>query len=151
MCTSFLWLVIFKVAKQGVAFGEALTTPVRLGSYIKEIIILLKQNAIISMDFAKKEELENLYFLVDTNWTLISAPNTRKLKERKPIVVEMPITNDIKLFLQFLSDEITKYVKELKQNKTIDKWMNLSKNVLAYLIVFKRRREGEVSKLKLET
>ena len=103
------------------------------------------------MDSEKKKDLEDLFYLVDTKWTLISAPNTRRLKELKPIVVEMPITNDIKLFLQFLSDAITEYVKELNQIKTIDLWMNLSKNVLAFLIVFNRRREGEVSKLKLET
>ena len=63
----------------------------------------------------------------------------------------MPITNDIKIFLQFLSDEITKYLKELNQFKTIDLWINLSKNVLTFLIVFNRRQEGEVSRLKLET
>ena len=120
------------------AFGKALTPPVKLGSYIKEIIVLLKQHAIFSMDSEKKKELEDLLYLVDTQWTLISAPNTRKLKELKPIVVEMPITNDIKIFLQFLSDEITKYLKELNQFKTIDLWINLSKNFLAFYIVFNR-------------
>ena len=73
------------------------------------------------------------------------------LKELKPIVVEMPITSDIRIFLQFLSHEIRQYFEELNQNKTIDIWINLSKNVLAFIIVFNRRREGEASKLKLET
>ena len=49
----------------------------------------------------------------------------------------MPITDDVKLFLQFLTDEITKYVKLLNQTQTLDLWSNLSKNVLGFLIVFK--------------
>ena len=142
---------IYTLAKDGMAFGEALTPPVRLGSYIKDIITLLKQNAIFSHDLEKKRELEDLLFIVENKWTLISAPNTRKLKELKPTVVEMPLTNDIKLFLQFLSDAIAENVKELKEIKTMDSWMKLSKNVLAFLIVFNRRREGEVSKVELKT
>ena len=63
----------------------------------------------------------------------------------------MPITSDIRISLQFLSDEIRKYLEELDQYKTIEIWISLSKNVLAFIIVFNRRREGEASKLKLET
>ena len=37
----------------------------------------------------------------------------------------MPITDDVKLFLQFLTDEITKYVKLLNQTQTLDLWSNL--------------------------
>ena len=133
------------------AFGKALTTPVKLGANIKSIITILKQNAIFTLDTDKKKDLENLLFMVQTKWTEISAPNQRRLKEQKPHVVEMPITNDVKLFLKFLTDEITKYLKLLNQTQTIDLWTNLSKNVLAFLIVFNRRREGEVSRLELVT
>ena len=97
------------------AFGKALTTPVKLGANIKSIITILKQNAIFTLDTDKKKDLENLLFMVQTKWTEISAPNQRRLKEQKPHVVEMPITNDVKLFLKFLTDEITKYLKLLNQ------------------------------------
>ena len=73
------------------------------------------------------------------------------LKEQKPIVVEMPITSDIRTFLESLSDKIQKCVNELFQVKTLEIWIKLSKYVLAFLIVFNRRREGEVSRVKLET
>ena len=49
------------------------------------------------------------------------------LKEQKPIVVEMPITSDIRTFLHFLSGEIQKYVSELCQDKTLEIWIILSK------------------------
>ena len=63
----------------------------------------------------------------------------------------MPVTNDIKIFLDYISIEISKYIKELIHDKNPLNFTNLNKLVLAYLIVFNRRREGEVSKLKLAT
>lgn len=140
---------IFKIAQP--TFGKSLTPPVKLGGFIKEIMVIIKQQAIYSDDSEKKEEIENFLYLVNTSWNLISAPNIRMLKEQKPIVVEMPITSDIRKVLHFLSGEIQKYVNELCQDPTLEIWIILSKNVLAFLIVFNRRREGEVSRLKLET
>ena len=142
---------IFRFLYQRGVFGKALSPSTKLGGYMKEIIVLLKHEAIVTNDSVKSKELDDLLYLVENRWTLISARNLRKLKEQRPIVVEMPITNDIKIFLGFLSDNIKEYLEELKQSQTIELWTNLSKNVLAFLIVFNRRREGEVSKLKLET
>ena len=98
-----------------------------------------------------KTHYENLLSLFDSSWTYISAPKRRKLNEQKPHVVEMPITNDIKLFLHYLSMEIAKNIKEFSHDEIPLYFTKLNKLVLAYLIVFNRRREGEVSKLKLKT
>ena len=140
---------IFKIAQS--TYGTSLTPPVKLGGFIKEIMVIMKQQAILCVDTEKKEEIDNFLYLVNTKWNLISGPNIRTLKEQKPIVVEMPITSDIKKVLHFLTCDIEKYVIELSKNPTLDAWLNLCKNVLAYLIVFNRRREGEVSRLKLKT
>ena len=98
-----------------------------------------------------KTHYENLLSLFDSSWTYISAPKRRKLNEQKPHVVEMPITNDIKLFLHYLSMEIAKIIREFIHDEIPLDFTKLNKLVLAYLIVFNRRREGEVSKLKLKT
>ena len=140
---------IFKVAQ--VAFGMSLTPATRLGHYLKELIFILKNNAIFDNDLSMKSHLEDLYFLIDNRWNLISAPNIRKLKEQKPTVVEMPVTNDIKIFINYLTCEITQYIEKLQLFKTHNNFSCLNKLVLAYLIVFNRRREGEVSKVKLAT
>ena len=140
---------IFDIAK--LTFGTSLTPPVKLGGYIKEIMVILKQQAIYSNDTEKKEEIDNFLYLVNTQWNLISAPHIRMLKDQKPVVVEMPITSDIRTFLESLSGKIKQYVDELSQFKTLEIWMKLSKYVQAFLIVFNRRREGEVSRVKLET
>ena len=140
---------IFKVAQM--AFGKSLTPATRLGHYFKELIFILKNNAIFDQDSSMKSQLDDLFFLIDKDWNLITAPNKRKLKEQKPTVVDMPVTNDIKIFLNYLTCEITQNIEELKLSKTPNNFSSLNKLVLAYLIVFNRRREGEVSKVKLAT
>ena len=83
------------------SWGQSLSPPVRLGSYIKEILIIFKQDAIFTNDADRKTECENFNYLVETKWTQINAPHIRKLKEQKAKVVEMPITSDITKFLQY--------------------------------------------------
>ena len=90
-----------------------------------------------------KIEAENFWFLVEQRWKVINAPNIRKLKEKKPNVVEMPLTADITKFLNYLNDEIAKLVKELKsQDNILDPWKRLSKVCLVYLIIL--IEEGKV-------
>ena len=102
-------------------WGKSLTPPVKLGSYIKEILIIFKQDAIFTNDEDRKIEVENFHYLVDTKWTHINAPHIKKLKEQKAKVVEMPITSDISKFLQYLNDEIVHLVNELRsQDRKID-------------------------------
>ena len=105
----------FNVAK--VAYGTALTPPTRLGPYLKELVMVLKHTAIFANDMERKTHLDNLFFLIESRWTLISAPNIRMLKDQKPKVVEMPITNDIKTFLSYLSIEINIYIEKLTDCK----------------------------------
>ena len=54
-------------------------------------------------------------------------------------------------FLKYLDDEIKSLVSEVRLNGHSNIWKQLVKACLAYLIVFNRRREGEVSQLALET
>ena len=140
---------IYDVTKT--AYGTSLTPAVKVGSYIKDVLVIIKQEAIFSNDTKKKKEIDNLLYLVNTEWNHISIPNIRKLKELRPVVVAMPVTSDIKSLLEFLSIKIKNYVNDLSAMITFDVWMKLSKCVHAFLIIFNRRWVGEVSKLKLET
>ena len=104
-------------------------------------------------DNSSKIHYENLLQLIDTSWTYVSAPNRRKLNEQKDHVVEMPITNDIKLFLHYVSIEISQKITEFDQNENdyvlFHDFTKLNKLVLAYIIVFNRRREGRYHNLNL--
>ena len=138
---------ICSVAKA--AWNESLTPATKLGRYLKEIVVVLQNAAIMENDNSSKIHYENLLQLIDTSWTYVSAPNRRKLNEQKDHVVEMPITNDIKLFLHYVSIEISQKITEFDQNENdyvlFHDFTKLNKLVLAYIIVFNRRREGEVS------
>ena len=69
---------IFNVAK--VAYGTALSPATRLGPYLKELILVLKHNAIFTNDKDGREMLDNLHCLIEAEWSLISAPKIRTLK-----------------------------------------------------------------------
>ena len=101
---------ICRVAKD--AWTDSLSPVTKLGSYLKEIVVVLQNEAIMENDNASKMQYDNLIHLIDTEWTFISAPNRRKLNEQKEHVQEMPITNDIKLFLHYSSMEIAQKVKK---------------------------------------
>ena len=90
----------------GEAWPDALSPASKLGNFLKEIVVVLQNEAIMQDDNDSKMHYDNLFRLFDTQWTIISAPNRRKLIEQKEHVEEMTITNDIKLFLHHSSMEI---------------------------------------------
>ena len=136
--------------------GDALTPAIKLGQYLKDVLVIFKQDAIFERDTDRIAEYDNLKFLLESKWSQeINSPHNRMLKEKKAKVVEMPITGDITKFLKYLDGEIFMLGKEIRQNGlqngSQELWIKLAKSCLGYLIVFNRRREGEVSKLELKT
>ena len=126
-------------------WGDAPTPAIKMGQAIKEVLIVFKQDAIVENYTDRKTECENFQFLVDSKWSqIINSPHIRNLKKQKAKVVEMPVTSDITQFLKYLDDEIKSLVSELRLNGHSNIWKQLVKACLAYLIVFNRRREGEV-------
>ena len=119
---------ICRVAKD--AWTDSLSPVTKLGSYLKEIVVVLQNEAIMENDNASKMQYDNLIHLIDTEWTFISAPNRRKLNEQKEHVQEMPITNDIKLFLHYSSMEIVEKGKKSMQIKQIKSYLMISLDLL---------------------
>ena len=82
---------------------------------------------------------------------MINCPNLHKLKEQKDKVVEMPVTQDITVFLKYLVDKVKQLVNAIEVDQNSNLWYQLAKVCLAYLIVFNRSRVGEVSNILLNT
>ena len=61
------------------SFGSALTPPVKLGKYMKDLMIILKQQAIYRDECDRQQDIDNFLFLVNSSWNMISVPNTRTL------------------------------------------------------------------------
>ena len=48
---------------------------------------------------------------------MINCPNLHKLKEQKDKVVEMPVTQDITMFLNYLVEEVKQLVNAIEGNQ----------------------------------
>lgn len=66
-------------------------------------------------------------------------------------ITALPKAEDIHVFNSFLSINLEKAGNELKKACNLKNWMNLTQLCLTSVIVFNRRRVGEVSKLLLDT
>jgi hypothetical protein len=76
-------------------------------------------------------------------------PANRQLEEgrfNKPQL--LPLAEDIMKLSKFLRREGALALVQLSEKRSVEAWSYLSKIVLAYLIMFNRRRAGEMGKAK---
>lgn len=62
----------------------------------------------------------------------------------------LPIISDINLLTEYLQDNIAKCIESIKNFPTYTELLKLSRLTLTLLIVFNRRRSGEVQRTLLE-
>ena len=105
---------------------EALSPLVKLGQYIRDILVLIKKVTIITSDADRVKDCDDFDFLLETIYSyMINCPNLRKLKEKKDKVVEMPVTKDIIVFLKYLV-EVKSLVNEIKADQNSNLWYQLA-------------------------
>lgn len=61
----------------------------------------------------------------------------------------LPLADDVLRFVTFLEKEESRLVEDLRQNFSYASWKELSKVLLCSLIVFNRKRVGDVDKIPL--
>ncbi|XP_051980797.1 uncharacterized protein LOC127642110 [Xyrauchen texanus] len=81
---------------------------------------------------------------------MISATALRNISEAKwNVPTIMPFTEDVQKMHTYLSEVQDKWFKTLSESPSTKAWMELAKVCLAQMILFNRRREGEVSSMPL--
>lgn len=98
----------------------------------------------------RAEELGRLF---EINWTDdISSNALRTLhhSKRNTGTSVLPLANDVKLLSEYLRAEAENMATVLKGKDDIVAWIKLNEITLAQLILFNRRRAGEVSKMTLD-
>ena len=131
---------------------KPITTSIKLGIFIKDALEIIKIEAIKSNDDVCEKNCIKFGFLLQTQWSHeINSPSLRTLQENKAKVNAMPITEDLVKLAQYIESEVRNGTDALNANQSLNVWSSLATVVLANLIMFNRRREGEVSKIKLTT
>ncbi|XP_043267677.1 uncharacterized protein [Venturia canescens] len=76
--------------------------------------------------------------------TETQAQNNRRKK------ISLPSTDDIKKFYDYLSAERIKYFESLKEKFSVLAWRKLAETTVLSLLIFNRRRPGEIERLYVE-
>lgn len=112
---------------------------------------IVQCNAIIANREAIAESAKQFNILYKKKWEeSISAAalgTLRQAKWNKPQV--LPFTQDVSLLHKFLATESSKYMKDIGENPNNVTFSNLAKVTLTQIVLFNRKRQGEVSKMEL--
>lgn len=138
--------------------SNSYTTPslaLKLGHSLRKCTLISQSKAIESGSADKIQMSKAFMKLMNINWTdEMSTQALRTLSELKRNKPKMlPLANDVRLLSEFLKEkgksEANVLEKGTSQESLLDSWKSLRDIVLTRLIVFNRRRQGEVAQLTL--
>ena len=125
----------------------------RLGHLLKKMATI-KQGYCLRQDHIEGlKQAENFRQLLETEWTDAIATNAHNtLKRRKDHSIQMlPLTDDLRELRCYQIKEMRQCIDQLQEAPLYSIWRKLAQLTMARMIIFNKRRGGEVSKLLLET
>lgn len=124
-----------------------------LGTLIKQVGKILRSMCIKKQDFDKQTVVENFLKLFEEDYPVSVNKivfETQGHRKRLKNVV-LPSLNDIKIFNSYLKIERTKALKFLETNGfSIEAWRILAETTLLSIMIFNRRRAGELERVLIE-
>lgn len=124
----------------------------KLGHSLKKCGQLVKRNALEAGDAALLDQATRFCDLCQMEWTEeVSCHALRTLDDNKRNKVKLlPLTRDVSLLTKHLKNTSTDAFNNLSSNScSTSDWSALAETALTQIILFNRRRQGEVSKMKL--
>ncbi|XP_072039275.1 uncharacterized protein [Amphiura filiformis] len=125
----------------------------KVGHSLKITANILKGNALMAdpRDVELEQRCSAFVELKDMKWEEdISTHAHRTLSEKKRNNPKLlPVTEDIVALLQYVKNESQKSEVALEKYESKGAWKQLNETCLTHLIVFNRKRQGEVSKMKV--
>lgn len=129
------------------------TLPLRLRTSIQQCAAIYKSDLIIKGNTSKRAQVDDFVTLIEMNYrNQISSQAltlTYKAKWNKPDII--PLASDISILTAYLKEKATTYEGQLKREIDAVTWVKLFKITLVQILLFNRRRSGEVEKMYLET
>ncbi|XP_059403077.1 uncharacterized protein LOC132134509 [Carassius carassius] len=123
----------------------------KIGHNLTKISMLLESHANQQNDYSAAKDARTFRRVYETRWNeLISAASLRTLQESKwntPLL--LPFTKDVQTLHSYLDVQQQDLHSKLSTEVSPQMWAKLAKVILAQVILFNRRRAGEVSKMTL--
>ncbi|XP_036379353.1 uncharacterized protein LOC118774233 isoform X4 [Megalops cyprinoides] len=125
----------------------------KLGNILVKLSKLLKAQALITKNEGLVQKATDFQEVYKARWNeLISATashNTAETKWNAPTVLRF--TEDVQKLHAFLNKMQDECISQLSAEATSKAWSDLAKVAMAQIILFNRRREGEVSSMALSS
>ncbi|XP_041849327.1 uncharacterized protein LOC121645082 [Melanotaenia boesemani] len=125
----------------------------KLGHSLKKVGGIILCRAISAQDEASFEAAERFTKLCTKEWTgqvshtALAASSPSTLSNPSTI----PLTEDVQLLHKYLEERSAGAVENLRERQSPQAYSELARVTLAQIILFNRRRAGEVSKMTLES
>lgn len=121
-------------------------------TFIKHIGKYLSAEYIRLRDRENKIETEDFlaYMETDIGISINKLVTETQAKMRRRKQENIPTMDDVKLLMGYINAELTSSFEALSNCYSEDEWMKLAKFIVAWIIVFNRRRVGEVQNITVE-
>ncbi len=122
----------------------------KLGHSLTKLGTMKRCLALRRSDTEAEQAAENFLKLKDAEWAEhISCEVLKTMYQRKhDKVVELPESTDVKMFADFLQENIKTTTSKLKKEASAANYRRCSELVLARLTTFNKRRAGEMEQLQ---
>ncbi|XP_041474303.1 uncharacterized protein LOC121423085 [Lytechinus variegatus] len=130
---------------------ETPSLALKIGHSLRKVAEILKSEALMNGDAALKQKSGDFISLYQMKWEeLVSTHALRTLQEKRRNKPKyLPITADVSKLTKHLKEKVSGGKDKLtKEPDNQQAWRDLAEVTLASLIVFNRKRAGEVSKIK---
>lgn len=125
----------------------------KLGHNLKKMASIIECDAMMADDKNSLSNVQAFKQICDTKWSeCVSSQALRNLSEVKWNCPQLlPFAEDVKKMHQYLDCQSKAYQARLEEEQSMKHWAELAKVTLCQVILFNRRREGEVSKMSLNS
>lgn len=125
----------------------------KIGYTLKKVCEIVMGESLMNEDHEAGQKAKNFIRLLDSDWnTFVSKCARTNLEQNKWNKADvLPLTEDVVKLHKHLRALEEQSKEQLSKSSDPVAWRNLSETVLAQIILFNRRREGEAAKLLVET
>ncbi|XP_041966751.1 uncharacterized protein LOC121724336 isoform X6 [Alosa sapidissima] len=125
----------------------------KIGHSLVKISLLLEARASMQNNQPAAKDARRFRSVYEARWNeLISAASLRTMHESKWNVPQLiPFTKDVQKLHSYLDMQQEQFYNELSSEPSKNTWLHLTKITLTQVMMFNRRRTGEVSKMPLST
>lgn len=120
-----------------------------LGTLLKKVGEILRSECIKKEEIENQKKVEDFLKLLEEDYgtrinRILTETQTQHFRTKEVI---LPSTKDIQRLYKYLVDERNKYFQELQVKFSFESWKKLAEMTLLSLLVFNRRRPGEIERL----